>query len=117
MILIIYVLINNFLKRKALQAGAVPQNAEEQRLLRKTVGHYEAKHEKRKETRRQMQETHEKRVKRRDAYQQDVNERREKRDNQVYYDGINYTIKWTCMPRYVLYLLKIRVSQIWSWTE
>ena len=71
-------------------------------MLQKTVGHYNKKLEKRKEVRRQKQEIHEKRVKRRDGYQTDVTERREKRDNQVYFDGTNYTIKWTCMPRLVI---------------
>ena len=79
-------------------AGATPQNAME-RGLTKTLGYYEKKHEARKETRRQKQEIHEKRVKRRDAYQQDVSERREKRDNQVYLEGTNYIIRWSCMPR------------------
>ena len=86
-------------QKKALVAGAAPQTALDRKLT-KTLGHYEAKHERRKEERRQKQEVHEKRVKRRDAYQADVSERREKRDNQVYYDGVNYTIRWTCMPRY-----------------
>ena len=86
-------------KRKELDAGAAPSNALDRRLLGKTVDHYRKKHERRKETRRQKQEVHEKRVKRRDAYQADVSERREKRDNQVYFDGTNYTIRWTCMPR------------------
>ena len=63
------------------------------------MGHYQKKLEKRKETRRQKQEIHEKRVKRRDSYQLDVAERREKREDQVYFDGTNYTIRWTCMPR------------------
>ena len=80
-------------------AGAVPQTTLETKLAKKPLAHFENKLEARKETRRQKQEIHEKRVKRRDAYQQDVTERREKRDNQVYYDGTNYTIKWTCMPR------------------
>ena len=82
-----------------MQAGAAPQDAAERQLMRKPLGHYQNKHEARKETRRQKQEIHEKRVKRRDAYLQDVTERREKRDNQVYLDGTNYTIRWTCMPR------------------
>ena len=77
----------------------MPQTASDRRLLNRTVDHYEKKHERRKERRRQKQEVHEKRVKRRDAYQADVSERSEKRDNIVYYDGINYTIRWTCMPR------------------
>ena len=77
----------------------MPANAVEKNLIKKPLAHYENKHEARKEIRRQKQEIHEKRVKRRDAYQQDVSDRREKRDNQVYYDGTNYTIKWTCMPR------------------
>lgn len=80
-------------------AGAVPQTTLETKLVKKPLAHFENKLEIRKEARRQKQEIHEKRVKRRDAYQQDVTERREKRDNQVYYDGTNYTIKWTCMPR------------------
>ena len=87
-------------ERKALQAGAVPQNELEKKLVKKPLAHFENKLEARKEIRRQKQEVHEKRVKRRDAYQADVTERREKRDNQVYFDGVNYTIKWTCMPRY-----------------
>lgn len=86
-------------KRKELAAGAVPQTAHDRKMNGRTVGYYEKKHEKRKEERRQKQEVHEKRVKRRDAYQSDVYERQEKRDNQVYYDGVNYTIRWTCMPR------------------
>ena len=93
-----YVFNLNF-QRKALAAGAAPQSALDNKLLRKTLTHLENKHEARKEVRRQKQEIHEKRVKRRDAYQSDVSERREKRDNQVYYDGTNYTIRWTCMPR------------------
>ena len=80
-------------------AGAAAQTALDRRLQGKTLDLYVTKHEKRKEERRQKQEVHEKRVKRRDAYQSDVYERQEKRDNQVYYDGINYTIRWTCMPR------------------
>ena len=80
-------------------AGAAPQTALDRRLLSKNASVYTEKLERRKEERRQKQEIHEKRVKRRDAYQADVSERREKRDNQVYFDGINYTIRWTCMPR------------------
>ena len=82
-----------------MQAGAVAKDALEIKLLKKPLLHFENKLEARKETRRQKQEIHEKRVKRRDSYQQDVTERREKRDNVVYYDGTNYTVKWTCMPR------------------
>ena len=82
-----------------MAAGAAPQTALDRRLIGKPLDTWVKKHERRKETRRQMQEVHEKRVKRRDAYQADVSERREKRDNTVYYDGVNYTIRWTCMPR------------------
>ena len=82
-----------------MPAGAVPQNDFDKKVLGKTLDYWQKKREKRKEERRQAQEVHEKRVKRRDAYQADVSERREKRDNQVYYDGVNYTIRWTCMPR------------------
>ena len=82
-----------------MQAGAVAKDALEIKLLKRPLLHFENKLEVRKEARRQKQEIHEKRVKRRDAYQQDVTERREKRENVVYYDGTNYTIKWTCMPR------------------
>ena len=82
-----------------MPAGAVPQNDFDRKVLGKTLDYWQKKREKRKEERRQAQEVHEKRVKRRDAYQADVSERREKRDNQVYYDGVNYTIRWTCMPR------------------
>lgn len=82
-----------------MAAGATPQNDLDRKLLSRKVSYYQGKQEKRKEERRQKQEVHEKRVKRRDAYQADVTERREKRDNQVYYDGVNYTIRWTCMPR------------------
>ena len=61
--------------------------------------HYQTKLKGRKEVRRRKQEVHEKRVKRRDTFRTDVDERREKRDNIVYYDGMNYTIRWSCMPR------------------
>ena len=98
--LIKVIFIHFFFQRKALQAGAVPRTALEQKLNRKRLSHYETKLETRKEIRRQKQEIHEKRVKRRDGYQNDVTERKEKRDNQVYFDGTNYTIRWTCMPRY-----------------
>lgn len=98
-----------------MHAGAVPQTALEQKLNRKRLSHLEQKLETRKKIRRQKQEIHEKRVKRRDGYQNDVTERKEKRDNQVYFDGTNYTIKWTCMPRYVNLLglssyVKVRVN-------
>ena len=82
-----------------MQAGSAPQDAKDNKLLEHDVEHYQAKLKTRKEVRRRKQEVHEKRVKRRDTYRTDVDERREKRDNIVYYDGMNYTIRWSCMPR------------------
>ena len=72
-------------------------------LAKNSLDHYEQKLQTRRDARRDKVDDYEKRLKRRDTYQQDAEDRREKRDNTVYYDGVNYTIRWTCMPRSVIY--------------
>ena len=79
--------------------GAPVTTPLDQKLQAKPVAHYQEKLDLRKRVRRQKQETYEKRRKRRDAYQTEVEERREKKDNTVYFDGTNYSIRWSFMPR------------------
>ena len=88
-------------QRRALENGEPIASAMDTNLMKNTVKHYKDKHENRKAIRRKKLDAHDKCVKRRNAYQTDVEERREKRDNVVYYDGTNYTVRWTCMPRYL----------------
>ena len=86
-------------KRKELAQGDPPITAQDQVLLKQTVAHYKEKLERRQALRQKKMENHEKCIKRRNSYQTDVEERREKKDNVVYFDGTNYTVRWTCMPR------------------
>ena len=79
--------------------GAPALTLLEKNLSKKSVQHYKDKLETRKKNRRKLQEVYEKRLKRRDTYRTDVEERREKKDNLVYFDRTNYSIRWSFRPR------------------
>ena len=88
---------------RKISAGAIPRTPDDAELMAHTEDQLEKLVEKAKKKRRKLQATLDKRIKTRDTATEQKFETIDKKEGQIYYDGIVYTARWSCLPRLVYY--------------
>ena len=90
--------------RRKLLDDFCPSNptAEEELLLKETADYFRQRFKNRMRVRIKKKETYDKRVKAKEQHKEnmDVVDRKE---NWVYTEGSNFNIRWSALPRYLLY--------------
>ena len=84
---------------RQIQAGAIPRTPADADLVAQTEDDLVKIVEKAKKKRRKLQATLDKRIKTRDTATEQKFETVDKKEGQIYYDGIVYTARWSCLPR------------------
>ena len=84
---------------KAISAGAIPRTAADNDLMSQQEDDLIKTVAKAKKKRRKLQSTLDKRIKTRDTATEQKFETIDKKEGQIYYDGIVYTARWSCLPR------------------
>ena len=84
---------------KAISAGAIPRTAADDDLMSQQEEDLIKTVAKAKKKRRKLQSTLDKRIKTRDTATEQKFETIDKKEGQIYYDGIVYTARWSCLPR------------------
>ena len=84
---------------KAISAGAIPRTAADDDLMSQQEDDLIKTVAKAKKKRRKLQSTLDKRIKTRDTATEQKFETIDKKEGQIYYDGIVYTARWSCLPR------------------
>ena len=84
---------------RQIQAGAIPRTPADADLMAQTEDDLVKIVEKAKKKRRKLQATLDKRIKTRDTATEQKFETVDKKEGQIYYDGIVYTARWSCLPR------------------
>ena len=84
---------------RAITAGAIPSTPDDAELMGHTDDELVKLVEKAKKKRRKLQATLDKRIKTRDTATELKFEHVDKKEGQIYYDGMVYTARWSCLPR------------------
>ena len=84
---------------RAISAGAIPRTPDDAELMDQDEDDLSKLLEKAKKKRRKQQSTLDKRIKTRDTATEQKFETIDKKEGQIYYDGMVYTARWSCLPR------------------
>ena len=84
---------------QGITAGAIPSRPEDAQLMRHSETELQSLLEKAKKKRRKLQSTLDKRIKTRDTASELKYEMVDKKEGQIYFDGLVYTARWSCLPR------------------
>ena len=88
----------NLSRFQGIKAGLIAATSEDDALLKEGESKLEKKVEKAGNIRRKLHAKLEKRIKTRDAAADLKNENADKKEGQIYFDGMLYTARWSCLP-------------------
>ena len=83
---------------QGIKAGLIAATSEDDDLLAEGETKLEKEVEKAGNKRRKLHSKLEKRIKTRDAAADLKNENADKKEGQIYFDGMLYTARWSCLP-------------------
>ena len=84
---------------QGITAGAIPNTPADRSLMANSEEKLQKSADKAAKLRRKLRATLDKRIKTRDTASELKADMAEKKEGQIYFDGMVYTARWSCLPR------------------